>query len=151
MYKFIKKGQDDYSLQIGKEELPFKRTNETATILQDANRRTEINMMKYLAQNKLTKKDFIIETNDGKGHTTKDETNYLELKNNFYGETVMEILNELIKKDFKMDMMELFNKMGIDLNSADMKEQNKISDFTQEYLTILTGNDKQRMKTPSEK
>lgn len=148
MYKFIKKGIDDYELQIGKETYNFKRTNETAKILQDVNRRTNIGLMKYLAQNGLTKKDFILEKTDGKGHTKIDETNYLELKKDFQNDVMMEILNELVEKDFKMNLIELFNKMGIDLNKNDQKDQDEITKFTEEYLLIITGKDKSN-NTPS--
>lgn len=150
MYKFVKKGLDDYELQIGKETYNFRRTNETAKIMQDINKRTEVHMLKYLAQNGLTKNDFIITTNDGKGHTTKNESNYLELKQEFYNEEISNIFGELIKKDFNFTIDDLGKKLEFeDLNNLSAKEQDLLTKFTEDYMKIILNQDKEQMSTPS--
>lgn len=150
-YEFIKNGLDDYTLKYTDKdnkpvEIPFKRTIEMATKVQAITSNARIKMFKELTKQGMTKDDLIIRRDDGKGHITYDETNYIEFEKKYLEEETALTMNEIMEDCFKMNMIDLFTSMGIDLNSNDPITIKKVSMFSNKFGMIIGNKD----VTPSE-
>lgn len=150
-YEFIKNGLDDYTLKYTDKdnkpvEIPFKRTIEMATKVQAITSNARIKMFKELTKQGMTKDDLIIRRDDGKGHITYDETNYIEFEKKYLEEETALTMNEIMEECFKMNIIDLFTSMGINLNSNDPITVKKVSMFSNKFGMIIGNKD----VTPSE-
>ena len=150
-YEFIKNGLDDYTLKYTDKdnkvvEIPFKRTIEMATKVQAITSNARIKMFKELTKQGMSKDDLTIRRDDGKGHITYDETNYIEFEKKYLEEETALTMNEIMEDCFKMNMIDLFTSMGIDLNSNDSITIKKVSMFSNKFGMIIGNKD----VTPSE-
>ena len=150
-YEFIKNGLDDYTLKYTDKdnkpvEIPFKRTIEMATKVQAITSNARIKMFKELTKRGMTKDDLIIRRDDGKGHITYDETNYIEFEKKYLEEETALTMNEIMEECFKMNIIDLFTSMGINLNSNDPITVKKVSMFSNKFGMIIGNKD----VTPSE-
>lgn len=126
--------------------IPFKRTIEMATKIQGINASARIKMFKELTSLGMTKNDLIIRKDDGKGHITYDETNYQEFEKKYIEEESMKTMNDIINETLKMNMLDLFEDMGMNLMKQDNEVVEQISLFTQKFVTIIS---QEQEKTPS--
>lgn len=150
-YEFVKTGLDDYILKYTDKdnkpvEIPFKRTIEMATKVQGITSNARIKMFKELTKLGMTKEDLTIRRDDGKGHITYDETNYIEFEKKYLEEETAIVMNEIMEDCFKMNMIDLFTSMGINLNSNDPITVNKIAMFSNKFGAIIGNKD----ESPSE-
>lgn len=143
-YEFKEISLDNYELHYtnkdGKEKIiPFKRTVELATKLQSADADARFEMLEYLQSKGKSKEDLIIEKHEN-GKTIRDETNYREFEASFLERKQIELLIELYRKLFNMEVQDLF----IDMNITD-KDQDKVQEFSLELRDILING---KVKTP---
>ena len=154
-YRFEKLSIDTYNLiYINKdnqeEKLEFKRTIDMASKLQGVTARARIKMFKELTEQGLTKDDLIIKKKMGNGKTIYDETNYIEFEKKYMEEEQVIVINEIIESSFGMNMIELFNKLGIDLQSHDEELGKEMQLFGQKLVTVLSKGDDEENKIPSD-
>lgn len=143
-YEFIKIDLDTYKLVYTNKDkkevsIEFKRTNEMAKNLQGITAKARIKMFQQLSSMGLTKDDLIIKKEDGKGHTTYDETNYQEFEKGFIEEESIIVTNEMIEKCFKMNIKQLFEDMGLNFENVASQDIKQIELFTQKFVTIIKG------------
>lgn len=156
-YEFKKNDVDEYSLiytnKDGQEKkIDFKRTIEMASSLQGMTAKARIEMFKTLSKEGLTKDDLIIKRDLGNGKVTYDETNYRLLEQEFIEEQSMKIANDIMEKCFKMNILDLFKEMGIEINENEqitVEEQQQITLFTQKFMTIIKGNEDTTPSSPN--
>lgn len=149
-YKIIKVETDSYELQYknAKNQFvtkPFKVDVEVGEILDSTTALARVKMAKYMAKLGITKDDLVIKTKDGKGNTTYNEQNYIDMEKEFVALESTEVLDRLIKKCFGMSTIDLFKDMGLDMeneNNLSSEDQFKIQAFTQEFMLAITGRDK---------
>lgn len=144
-YEFKELSLDNYELHYidknGKEKIiPFKRTIELARKLQSADADARFEMLEYLQSKGKSKEDLIIERQEN-GKIIRDETNYREFEASFLERKQMELLVEIYKMLFNMEVQDLF----LDMNITD-KDQQKVQDFSLELREILING---KVKTPS--
>lgn len=150
-YEFVKVDLDTYKLVYTNKEkkevsIEFKRTIEMGKELQSINAKARIEMFTGLTAMGLTKDDLIIKKKDGKGNIIYDETNYQEFEKKYIEEMSVSTVDELIRKCFNKNVLELFEDMGVDIKNAKDNEIKEIELFTQKFVTIVKGDDE---KTPS--
>lgn len=143
-YKIETKTIDEYNLiytNKDDEEVkkPFKRNIKLMARIDKVNLLGRIKLSKYLTENNLTKKDFVITTKDKNGNTKYDESNYINLENSFINQELTETFYEVIKDSFGVSIEDLLKDMGVDLNSQDEEVQNQITIFVQEILSLILG------------
>jgi hypothetical protein len=143
-YEFIKIDLDTYKLVYTNKDkkevsIEFKRTNEMAKNLQGITAKARIKMFQQLSSMGLTKDDLIIKREDGKGHTTYDETNYQEFEKGFIEEESIMVTNDIIEKCFKINIKELFEDMGLNFEKAESQDIKQVEMFTQKFATIIKG------------
>lgn len=156
-YEFKKNDLDSYTLvytnkdkkQVVKD---FKRTVEMGESLQGITARARVKMAIQLAKMGMSKDDLIIKKDLGGGKTNYDETNYRMLENQFIEEESIVSANDLIEKCLGMNILDLFQDMGINISEnqqVTLEEQTQITLFTQKFMTIIKGDDVEE-KIPSE-
>ena len=134
-YEIIKNGIDDYTLKYKDKEFNYHTDIELIKKLQEATKLAKIEMLKDLAKEGMSLKDFTIEVKKN-GKTYYDNTNKNELENTYYQNKLMEIMDNACKDRFEKTITELILDIGID----DPKEQ---EEFSRQLGATLTG------KTPS--
>ena len=141
-YEFKKISLDDYELiykKNGKEKkIPFKRTVEIAEMLDGITAEAKFKLGDFLTKKGKTKNDLVIKKDLGNGKIIYDETNYLQLENQFIQEEQILTVNKIIEKSFNMNMIKLFEELGIDVTSTDPVLGEKMALFGQKLITILT-------------
>ena len=131
-YEIIKNGTDNYTLKYKDKEFSFKPDVELRSKLQSAPKVARIKMLKELAKEGISLKDFTIEQKkDGK--TYFDNTNKNELENVYIGEAMLEIIDEVCKKNFQLSFAELMVDIGLETQ----EEQER---FSQKLGESLMGN-----------
>lgn len=143
-YKIETKSIDEYKLiytnkngdEVTKE---FKRNVKLMSRIDKVNLLGRIKLSKYLTENNLTKKDFVITTKDKNGNTKYDESNYINLENSFINQELTETFYKVIQDSFGVSIEDLLKDMGVDLNSQDEEVQNQITIFVQEILSLILG------------
>lgn len=150
-YEFKKISLDEFEFiytnkNNEQKNIQFKRTIEMAKKIQGINASARIKMFKELTSLGMTKNDLIIRKDDEKGHITYDETNYQEFEKKYIEEESMKTMNDIINEALKMNMLDLFEDMGMDLTKQDNEVVEQISLFTQKFVTIIS---QEQEKTPS--
>lgn len=156
-YKYTKVAIDDYVLEYkninGIEvKRPFKRSVEMAKKLQGIPVRSRIKMYKEMTSYGITKEDLIIKTTNEDGTIVYDETNYREFENKYIGETVIEVVNELIINCFKIEVAELMRELGTDITKVEENEKVKenVIKFITDFMNIINGRkEKEEEEIPS--
>ncbi len=136
-YEIIKNGIDDYTLKYKDKEYNYHTDIELMRKIQEAPKVARIEMLKDLAKEGISLKEFTIEQKkDGK--TYYDNTNKNELENTYIQNKLLEVVNDSCRERFGMDLTALM----LDMELTESKEQEK---FSQEIGATLLGN------TPREK
>lgn len=134
-YQIIKNGIDDYTLKYKDKEFNYKPDIELMKNLQEAPKNARIKMLKDLAKDGISLKQFTIEEKKN-GKMYFDNTNKNELENTYIQNEMLEVINNSCKRIFNMEFIELLT--DIDLESQEEQEK-----FSAELGASLMG------KTPS--
>lgn len=119
-YQIIKNGIDDYTLSYKDKVFNYKPDIELIKNLQGAPKVARINMLKDLAKEGMSLKQFTIEEKkDGK--TYFDNTNKNELENTYIGDAMLKVIDDTCKKTFNLTFAELMADIG--LNTQAEQEQ----------------------------
>ena len=141
-YEFKKISVDDYELIYKKNDeekkIPFKRTVGIAEMLEGITAEAKFKLADFLTKKGKTKDDLVIKKVLGNGKIIYDETNYLQLENEFIQEEQTLTLNKIIEKAFGMNIIKLFEELGIDTESTDPVLGQQMVLFGQKFMTILT-------------
>lgn len=146
-YSFIpvENTTDDFILKYEKDgqknEIKFKRTIDLAKDIEGVTAQARIKMYKELAEQGLTRNDFIIKKENEDGSITYDETNYLELEKKYMELSQVDLVDKIIKKLFKMDILTFINTFELQ-NSKEQEE------FIKDLTRVLGKNTDD---TPSDK
>lgn len=127
--------------------IPFTRTVEMATKLQGIEKRARLSMYKDLTEQGMTKEDLIVKKEkivNGKTKTIFDETNYKLYEKEYLDVARYEIINEIYRMCFKMELADLLKSMGVDekTNPSDVQL------FSEKFALIIAGKNKE--ESPSE-
>ena len=134
-YEIIKNGVDDYTLKYKDKVFNYKSNIELISKLQEAPKLARIEMLKDLAKEGISLKDFTIEQKTN-GKTYFDNTNKNELENTYIQNKMLEIIDNVCKENFGLGITQLILDIGLENN----EEQEK---FSSELGASLMG------KTPS--
>lgn len=130
-YEFKKNATDEYTLKYQDKEFNFKSDVDLTSKLQQAPKLARIEMIKDLAKDGISMKNFTIEEKkDGK--TYYDNTNKIELENTYIQNKQLEIIDNVCKEKFNKTMLELIMDIGLD-----EKESEK---FASDLGSYLSGN-----------
>lgn len=130
-YEFIKNATDDFTLRYKDKEFNFKSDISLTSKLQEAPKLARIEMLKDLAKEGISLKQFTIEEKK-EGKTYYDNTNKNELENTYIQNKQLEVIDNVCKERFGKTMLELI--LDIELND---KEAEK---FASELGSYLSGN-----------
>lgn len=112
-YQIIKNGVDDYTLTYKDKVFNYKPDVELMKNLQSAPKVARIKMLKDLAKEGISLKQFTIEEKkDGK--TYFDNTNKNELENTYIGDAMLDVIDDVCKKTFDLSFVELMADIGLD-------------------------------------
>ena len=121
-YQIIKNATDDYTLKYKDKEFNYKSDVELMSKLQGAPKTARIKMLKDLAKEGISLKQFTIEEKkDGK--TYYDNTNKSELENAYIQNEMLDIINEVCKNNFELELTGLIMDIGLETP----EEQEKFS------------------------
>lgn len=121
-YQIIKNDLDNYTLKYRDKEYNYKSDVELTSKLQNAPKKARIKMLKELADEGISLKKFTIEEKkDGK--TYFDNTNKNELENTYIGEAMLEVIDEVCKKNFNLT----FGELLVDIGLTTQEEQERFS------------------------
>ena len=134
-YEIIKNDLDNYTLKYGDKEFNYKSDIALISKLQEAPKIARIEMIKDLAKEGMSLKNFTIEEKKN-GKTYFDSTNKQELENTYIQNKMLDIINDICKENFGMTLTELVLDVGLETG----EEQEK---FSSELGASLMG------KTPS--
>lgn len=135
MYEIIKNGTDDYTLKYKDKEINFHTDISIMKEMQSISKRARVRMVTDLAKQGVSLKDFTIEKKEN-GKTYYDNSNKAELEKAYIDEETTIVFNEIIEKQFGMDLLSLLQDIGLE-NEKD------ITKFSEELMSALIG------KTPS--
>lgn len=122
----------EYSKDGREQGIRFSRTIDVAKEIESVTAKARVKMYKELSEQGLTKNDFIVKKENKDGSVTYDETNYLELEKKYTEGMQVELVNTLIKKLFKMDIITFVKELDL----TDPKQQ---AEFTTALGKILSG------------
>lgn len=137
MYEIIKNGTDDYTLKYKDKELKFHSDLSIIKDMQSIAKRARLKMIKELSKEGISLKEFVIEKKEN-GKTYLDNSNKAELERTYINEETAIVFNEIIQKQFKMDLMELITDIGLET-------EEEVEKFSTELSSALIG------KTPSKR
>lgn len=121
-YEIIKNEVDNYTLKYKNKEFNYKSDIELISKLQEAPKSARIEMLKDLAKEGMSLKDFTIEAKKN-GKTYFDNTNKVELENTYIQNKMLEIIDKACKGIFGMKLTELIMDIGLETS----EEQEKFS------------------------
>lgn len=135
MYKIIKNGTDDYTLKYKNKEINYHTDLSIMKEMQSISKRARVKMVTDLAKEGVSLKDFTIEKKQN-GKTYYDNSNKAELEKAYIDDETTIVFNEIIEKQFGMDLLSLLQDIGLE-NEKDIEK------FSMELTQSLIG------KTPS--
>lgn len=136
-YEFVKIDEDTTELKYKDKVLTIRRDVELMKKLQSVNAKAKTKMMIELSKQGITKKDLVIEKKKG-NKTYYDNSNLLEIEEQYINEASLEIIDKVCEDMFKMSLTDLI--LDIELDETNTEE------FGMKLISILTG---QKLETPS--
>lgn len=117
-YDFRSKGLDEFELRYFDKDnqevvIPFKRTVELASIIQNVDADARFKMYEYLTKNGKSKNDLIVERKGADGSIIVDETNYREFESQFLIKAQYDMAKELYRKLFNMTLEEIVINLNL--------------------------------------
>lgn len=147
-YEFKKISLDEFELVYKKDneekKIPFKRTVGIAEMLEGITAEAKFKLGDFLTKKGKTRDDLIVKRDLGNGKVVYDENNYLQLERQFIQEEQILTVNKIIEKCFDMNMVKLFEELGIDLTSTDPKIGKEMEIFGQKLMMVLTQEEKKK-------
>lgn len=144
-YEFKKISLDDYELIYKKngeeKKIPFKRTVGIAEMLEGITAEAKFKLADFLTKKGKTKDDLVIKKDLGNGKIIYDETNYLQLENQFIQEEQILTINKIIEKSFNMNIIELFKEIGENPEDTNPELGKDMQLFGEKLITILVKGD----------
>lgn len=142
-YKFNYISTDNYELEYTnkngeKIKKPFKRNVELAREIQSIQAEGRSLMLESMTKKGKTREDYIIKRLHADGTITYDESNLRANEEMFIGIATLEILKDIVKNLFNITLEKLFLEMGLDMNSNNQEEQNKLLGFITKFCNILS-------------
>lgn len=134
-YQLVKNGTDDYVLKYRDKIFTYKADIELMSKLQGAPKTARIKMLKDLAKEGMSLKEFTIEQKK-EGKTYLDNTNKNELENAYIQDEMLSIIDDECKSIFGLRLTELITDIGIET-------EEEAKTFSNELGASLMG------KTPS--
>lgn len=132
-YEIIKNAKDNYTLKYKDQTYDFKTDISLIRDMQGATKNSRVKMIKDLAKDGISIKDLSIEEKkDGK--TYIDNSNKAELEKIYYEEAMVEVMNEIVKRQFGKTYEELLLDIGF--TEEDEKEMEQ---FSIDFVSALTG------------
>ena len=131
-YEIIKNGVDDYTLRYKDKVFNYKPDIELMSNLQEAPKKARIEMLKDLAKEGISLKEFTIEEKKN-GKTYFDNTNKVELENTYIQNKMLDVIDNVCKRYFGMKLTEMILDVGLETP----EEQEK---FSSELGASLVGN-----------
>ena len=125
-YEIIKNGIDDYTLKYKDKEFNYKADIELISKLQEAPKNARIKMLKELAKEGISLKDFTIEQKKN-GKTYYDNTNKQELENTYIQNEMLEIINNTCKDRFNNGLVNLMLDIGLETPEEQERFSNELS------------------------
>lgn len=151
MYKFIKVNEDEFKLEYEKRTINFKRDIETAQRIQSIDSEAFMMALADLSKQGYTMQNnpYIVTRKEGNKEIV-DESNWNYIIDRKKEEATVLIMDELFVKCLNFHMKDLFEDMGINLDTATDKDLNIITEFETEFILIMTqGKLKNEAQTPS--
>lgn len=142
-YKFNFISTDNYELEYKNKnneiiKKPFKRNVELAREIQSIQAEGRSLMLESMTKKGKTRDDYIIKRLHADGTITYDESNLRANEEMFIGIATLEILKDIVKNLFNMTLEKLFLEMGVDINSNNQEDQNKVLGFITKFCNILS-------------
>jgi hypothetical protein len=136
-YEFKKIDADTTELKYKDKTLTIRKDVELMKKLQGVNAKAKTKMMIELSKQGLTKKDLTIEKKEG-SKTYYDNSNLLEIEEQYVNEASLEVIDEVCVDMFGMSLTDLILDIGLDEKDTE--------EFGIQLVSILTG---QKLETPS--
>ena len=133
-YEFKKIDDDSTELKYKDKSLTIKKDVALMKEMQSAVFKAKKEMVFDLAKEGLTKKDLVLTKKEG-NKTIEDNTNVVDLENEYINEATMKMFDDLCMKFFNMSMTELIQDIGLDEDESEA--------FGVGLMTAFTGANKQ--------
>lgn len=111
-YEFIKIDADTTELTYKNKKFVIKRDIELMKELQSVIFKAKRKLVFDLAKEGLTKADLVIKKQEG-NKTLEDNTNVVELENEYINEATMTMFDDLCKRYFEMGLTDLIQDIGL--------------------------------------
>lgn len=140
-YEFKTIDADTTELKYRDKSFKIKKDVALMKDMQSAVFKAKKKMVFDLAKEGLTKKDLVIAKKEG-NKTLEDNTNVVELENEYINEATMTMFDELCVKFFDMSLTELIQDIGLDEDESEA--------FGMSLMSAFTGKKQDDGLTPSE-
>lgn len=141
-YEFIKIDDDTTELRYKGKTFAIKKDVDLQVKIQSSIPRAKILMAKELTRMGLTKKDLTIEKVVG-DKTYYDNSNIVELEEQYQAIASQEVYDEILKKYCGMTLIELMQDIGFNINESNTENEK----FGMELTSALMGKE---LKSPRE-
>lgn len=109
--------------------------------MQSLSVKARTNMMLDLSKQGVSKKDLVIERKEG-SKTIYDNSNLLEIEQEYYNLASVELIDELCQKYFNMGLLDL-------LQDIELKD-NEVEEFSKDLMSAFSGVEKDKFPTVQE-
>lgn len=138
-YSFEKIDNDTTKLKYKEKEFEIKRNVGLLKEMQSAVFKAKKKLYFDLAKEGLTKKDLVISKKVG-NKTYEDNTNVVDLENEYINEATLTMIDNLCNKYFNMTLTDLIQDLELDEKESEI--------FGEELMYAFTGNKKEVGQSP---
>lgn len=138
-YSFEKIDNDTTKLKYKEKEFEIKRNVGLLKEMQSAVFKAKKKLYFDLAKEGLTKKDLVISKKVG-NKTYEDNTNVVDLENEYINEATLTMIDNLCNKYFNMTLTDLIQELELDEQESEI--------FGEELMYAFTGNKKEVGQSP---
>ena len=132
-YEFKKIDEDTTELKYKDKKFEIKRDIDLVSKLQSLSVRARTKMMVDLTKQGISKKDLVIEKKEGT-KTYYDNSNLIELENEYYQQATLELMDELCRKYFNSNLASLLQDIEL--------EEDETEEFGKELMLSFSGMNK---------
>lgn len=133
-YDFVRIDEDTTELTYKDKKFTIKKDIDLEKRMQEAVPRARILMNAELSKMGMTKKDLVIERQEG-NKTYYDNSNIMDAEEQYQAIATMQVFDEIVKKYCDMTLTELMQDIGLNV-----EEENKENEqFGIDLLSALTG------------
>lgn len=127
----------------------FTRDVQLARDLERVEATGRLNMLRDMTKQGLSKDDLTIKTTNADGSITYDERNFREYEQYYIGLAGNDVLNDVCKRFFGMNLVELLTDMGVDIYSENEKDSTLAMNFGKALGKVIKGDMERDAKIPS--